>query len=80
VRAGCGLVRVVLTRPRRRVVLVTVRGGAVAAVTAEHREGRALAAQFAASLEGHRLDASLDPAGMAPEMDAALRTARRVLG
>jgi lipoate-protein ligase A len=85
VRTGCGLVRVVLTRPRRRVVLVTVRAGAVAAVTAEHREGRALAFRLAAALDGHRLDAPVGPAeGISPEDAAtvagALAAARRLLG
>jgi hypothetical protein len=75
----------VLTRPRRRVVLVTVRAGAVAAVTAEHREGRALAFRLAAALDGHRLDAPVGPAeGISPEVTAAvadaLAAARRLLG
>jgi hypothetical protein len=78
-------VRVVLTRPRRRVVLVTVRAGAVSAVTAEHREGRALAFHLAAALDGHRLDAPVGPAeGVSAEVTAtvaaALAAARRLLG
>ncbi|HEY2703819.1 MAG TPA: hypothetical protein VGL20_09025 [Candidatus Dormibacteraeota bacterium] len=84
VRAGCGLVRVVLSRPRRVVVLVTVRGGAVAGVTAERPEGRAAAARLAAVLEGRRLDAPLPPGAVDPEaavaVGAALAAARRLFG
>jgi hypothetical protein len=84
VRAGCGLVRVVLSRPRRLVVLVTVRGGAVAGVAAERPEGRGVAAQLATALQARRLDAplpldGLDPAAAAV-VGAALAAARRLLG
>lgn len=84
VRAGCGLVRVVLSRPRRLVVLVTVRGGAVAGVTAERPGGRAAAAGLATALEGRPLDAPLPPGAVDPDtaeaLDAPLRAARRLFG
>ncbi len=80
VRAGCGVVRVVLSRPRRVVVLVTVRGGTVAGVGAERPEGRAAAARLAAVLERRRLDAPLPPGVVDPEVAPALAAARRLLG
>jgi lipoate-protein ligase A len=84
VRAGCGLVRVVLSRPRRLVVLVTVRGGAVAGVAAERPEGRGVAARLATALQARRLDAPLPLDGLDPEaaaaVGAALAAARRLFG
>jgi lipoate---protein ligase len=83
VRAGCGLVRVVLSRPRR-VVLVTVRGGAVTAVAAERPEGRGVATRLGAALQARRLDAPLPLDGLDPEaapaVGAALAAARRLFG
>jgi lipoate-protein ligase A len=85
VRAGCGLVRVVLSRPRRAALLITVRQGAVAAVTAERPEDRELATALDAGLRGRGLEsapeasarvAAEDRAGLA----AALGAARRLLG
>jgi lipoate-protein ligase A len=89
VRAGCGVLRLVLTGPRPTAVLVTVRGGAVAAVTAERPAGRGLAARVGAVLHDHPLDrpvddAALREAGVAPgaaaEVVSGLREARRRIG
>jgi hypothetical protein len=84
VRAGCGVVRVVLSRPRRLVVLVTVRGGAVAGVTAERPGGRGVAARLATALQARRLDAPVPVDGLDPEaaaaVGAALEAARRLFG
>ncbi|HEX3606831.1 MAG TPA: hypothetical protein VH134_12980 [Candidatus Dormibacteraeota bacterium] len=85
VRAGCGVVRLVLDGPPRRVLLLTVRGGAVAGVAAEDRRAGALAGRLGEVLAGRRLDA-VPPAvdGLEAEhaaaVAAALGTARRLLG
>jgi len=84
VRAGCGLVRVVLTRPRRAALLLTVRAGAVAAVTAELPRDRGLAAAVEAALGGRPLELPPEAAGgIAAEdraaLTAALGAARRLL-
>ena len=86
VRAGCGVLRLVLTRPRRSVVLLTVRDRAVAGVTAERPAGRRLAACLVTALDAHSVDAPVDEAallgaGLTPEavaeIAAALWGARR---
>ena len=70
VRAGCGLVRVVLTEPRRAALVVTVRTGAVAAVTAERPRDRGLAAALEEILAGGPLE-------LPPEAAAGIGTADR---
>jgi lipoate---protein ligase len=86
VRAGCGVVRLVPSRPRGTAALATVRAGVVVAVTAERREGRHLAACLEAALAGRALDAPVDagtledagiPGAAAVEVVRGLDEARR---
>ena len=83
-RAGCGLGRVVLTEPRRAALLLTVRAGAVAAVTAERPGDRRLATALEAVLEGRPLERPPEPAAGIGTADlaalaGALGAARRLL-
>jgi lipoate-protein ligase A len=88
VRAGCGVLRLVLTRPRRSVVLFTVRDRAIAGVTAERPAGRGLATRLATALEAHPVDAPVDETALveagltsegAAEIAVALWSARRLI-